>query len=131
VQGQLVLGVRGLATATFGQPAGQVVAAPLAGLGQITPAACGAFARLAEEVRLELDGGKAAGALRERGDAAVAAARIGERDHRGGVQKAIRRHHFSADHQAAFHGFARNRDDFHTEVAGQVALAETVEVLAR
>src|SRR2546425_11921410 len=47
--------------------------------------ACGA-----EEVRLELYGGEAARALRQARHAAVAAARVGERDDRGGMQIAVR-----------------------------------------
>src|SRR5256885_17076112 len=39
-----------------------------------------ALARRAEEVGLQLDGGEAARAFGQRGDAAVAAARVGQRD---------------------------------------------------
>ena len=43
------------------------------------------------KLRLQLDGGEAARALRQGGHAAVAAARVGQRDHRGGMQEAVGR----------------------------------------
>src|SRR5436190_7118733 len=59
-----------------------------------------AVSRGAEEVRLQLEGGEAARALRQVRDAAVAAARVRERDHRRGVQEAVGRHHLAAHRQA-------------------------------
>ena len=44
-----------------------------------------AFTDCAEEVALEFDGGEIVGALRQRGEGAVAAGSIGESDHGGSV----------------------------------------------
>src|SRR5881394_2819481 len=93
------------------------------------PAADRALTGGAEEVRLELYGGEAARAFRKAGEAAVATARVGERDHRCGVQVAVRCHHFFTHRHAAFYAFRVDRENFHAKVARQVAVAETFEVL--
>src|SRR2546430_350435 len=91
----------------------------------------GAVARGAEEVRLQLDLREAACACRQQRDAAVAAARVGQRDHRGGVQVAVRRHHFLSHRHPARDGLGRDCENFHTDQPRQMAFAETIEVLRR
>jgi hypothetical protein len=56
---------------------------------------------------------------------------VARRDNARGMQKAVRRHHFAAHCEAAFHHLSRHCDYFHTDEAGQIAIAETFEVSVR
>src|SRR5438094_144712 len=88
-----------------------------------------AVARGAEKVRLQLDGREAARPRGQRGDAAVAGARVGQRHHGGGVQVTIRGHDLTRYGEPALNQSRLDRENFHTEKARQMAGAETLEVV--
>ncbi len=86
------------------------------------PFTCGA-----EEIRLQLDGREASRALRQERHATVAAARIRQGDHCGGVQEAVRRHDLAPHRQPAVHQPRLHRNDLHADEPGQVPGAEGLE----
>src|SRR6266542_440586 len=80
-----------------------------------------AVARRAQEIALELDGREVVGAFGQVRDAAVAACRIGERDHGRRVQEAVRREQFGADVELGDEHPLLDRHDAEADKPGQPA----------
>ncbi len=83
----------------------------------------------AQIVGLQLDGGEAAGAVRQRGHAAVAAGGVQQGDDRGGVQETVGRHVLGFDGEMAPRGALGHLVPDQPQLSGQhplLALEEAV-----